>query len=703
MPTSCRRLFVLLLLAAAAGPLRAQPDASSPRPLRDPLEDRALVEPEAVLAELPARLDAARAADDTRSRALLLLAKANACRVIADLHCQREAGAQARQAAAQSGDVRLEVRGLIVEGRAHMALQDYSQGERLLGDAELRLADDPDPVLAADIDLGYSSLSHALGKHALAAQYAERGLGRLQPDDDPPLQVRLLRNHARALTHLRRTGEAQVVLDRGLAISQRVADPKLTAELYLEKARLARRERDREGQRRNAAEVIALGEQLRNSQLSGLGYEVLGLAAADARDWGEAEAQLQQAIRRFRALDLSRDERRVTRSLLDVLIEADRPASAWEPLLRRYLEIEREVLEADRAQAADDFDARLKYAQQENEVLRLEGEAKLAQAREQALAASARLTFWLNVAGGVTLLLLGVFFLLQRRSNRRLEQAVAALRESESRALDLLRLSTGLVFLHDLDGRLLMMNPAAADALGSHSQDMPGRDVRELLPPEGRAAFEQYLRRVADAGEAHGTLKVQRLDGAHRYWRYGNRLSVSPTGQRYVVGHAVDVTEQLAEAELLRERSERDALTGVYNRRYLEEFERLQGPDGRWAVVNVDLDHFKQINDSRGHDFGDRVLIGIAQFLQQRVREGDAVVRSGGDEFLLLVAGAGQAALEVLVERLLLDAHRAPCAFSLGWALREGREPLPVTLERADLAMYERRARKRGLAPRATS
>ena len=112
-------------------------------------------------------------------------------------------------------------------------------------------------------------------------------------------------------------------------------------------------------------------------------------------------------------------------------------------------------------------------------------------------------------------------------------------------------------------------------------------------------------------------------------------------------------------------------------------------------MVNVDLDHFKRINDTHGHDFGDRVLIGIAQFLQQKVREGDAVVRSGGDEFLLLIAGAGDAALDVLLERLTTDMNRAPCAFSLGWALREGREPLAETLARADRAMYERRARKR--------
>ena len=89
------------------------------------------------------------------------------------------------------------------------------------------------------------------------------------------------------------------------------------------------------------------------------------------------------------------------------------------------------------------------------------------------------------------------------------------------------------------------------------------------------------------------------------------------------------------------------------------------------------------------------MLIEFAQFLQQRVRAQDAVIRAGGDEFLVLLGGAGESALAALVERLQQDAMRAPCQFSLGWAVREDGEAIGETLSRADHAMYARRATAR--------
>src|SRR5690606_35043586 len=103
---------------------------------------------------------------------------------------------------------------------------------------------------------------------------------------------------------------------------------------------------------------------------------------------------------------------------------------------------------------------------------------------------------------------------------------------------------------------------------------MAGRDIRELLPEDGREAFALYLERVRERGEASGVLRVRRSDGTERVWRYGNRLSRPGAGKAYVVGHAVDVTDQVEQAEELRERSERDALTGAWNRRHLDAFEQ---------------------------------------------------------------------------------------------------------------------------------
>ena len=687
LPSSLRFALTGLLLALSAGTMVAPTHTrAADTTLHHALETQALVDPDAVLQQLPALIAQAQQSVQFREEALLHLAHANACRVIANWRCQRDAGIEAARAARLARDPALEVRGLIAESRAHIALQDYTLGERRLGEAELRLAAAPLPELAAEIDLAYSSMSHSLAKHALAVEYAQRGLKRLGEDEALPTQVRLLRNQARAQAQLDQFETAKVTLTRALALSERVVDPKLRAELFLESGRLARRMGDIPAQREHARHVIALGQDLRNSQLAGQGHEALGLAALDAGDHAEALRELYDATTRFRDLSLARDELRSSRTLIDAMLAAKRPVDELEPVLRRSLELDSEIMRVDRAQAADDFDARLQYAQRENQVLRLESEAALAQERE-------RLSRFINILSIAVLVLVVGFVLLQRRSHRRLTQTLRALKVSESRATELLRLSAGLVFLHDLDGRVLLMNPAAGEALGISAADVAGRDMRDFIPPDGRAAFETYVSRLRAQGAAEGKVRVRRADGSVRYWHYDNRVSADESHDAYVIGHAVDVTEQLAETEVLRERSERDALTGAYNRRHLEEFEQRQS--GRWGVVNVDLDHFKQINDSLGHERGDQVLVEVAQFLQQRVREGDAVVRSGGDEFLLLLADGNEAALLALVERLQTDAAQAPCGLSLGWALREDAEALSETLARADRLMYERRAAAR--------
>src|SRR5687768_14613011 len=181
-----------------------------------------------------------------------------------------------------------------------------------------------------------------------------------------------------------------------------------------------------------------------------------------------------------------------------------------------------------------------------------------------------------------------------------------ALRESEARAADLLRLSTGFVFLHDRDGRLLMVNPATAQALGLPPQALEGRSVRDFIDSPTEEGFDTYLSRVLEKGRDEGLLRIRMPDGEARHWRYGNRLSANEDGGAYIVGHAVDVTEQIQQTETLKEQSERDPLTGAFNRRHIDDFAQAHG-SASWAAVNVDLDHFKQINDLHGHDHGDRV------------------------------------------------------------------------------------------------
>src|SRR5205085_2944375 len=182
---------------------------------------------------------------DFKEQALLQLARANACRVLANWPCQRTASTAARMDAALARDRVLQVRALVAEARAYLSMQEYNRGESLLGAAEHILEHSPSPELSADVDLAYSSLSYQLDKPDLAADYAARGLHALGLRPALPIRVRLLRNQANALTRLGRTAEARQAIDKGIELLADVRDPKLRAELYLEDGRWAQSARDR--------------------------------------------------------------------------------------------------------------------------------------------------------------------------------------------------------------------------------------------------------------------------------------------------------------------------------------------------------------------------------------------------------------------------------------------------------------------------
>ena len=340
-----------------------QAPASASTLPRHPLEERALSEPEAVLRLLPALEVKARKAGNSSELTLLYLAESNACRVIADWPCQRRSGAAAAKAAQASGQPILLVRALITESRALIAMQDFSRGEQLLGQAELILKGAPSPELSADVLLAYSSLSFSLGKLALSAEYAERGLAVLPGDLGLPTQARLLRNLARAQAQQGLKVVAEQSLQRGRGLAERVNDPKLSAEIWLGDARQARSNGDVPAQERSGERVLQLASRLKNSQLGGMGHEVLGLAALDKGDEARANRELRAAYDSFRALGMKRDELRVLRELIRVAIEQGQAPAVVNAMMTRFLDIDGAIESSDRAKAADDFDARRLRAQ----------------------------------------------------------------------------------------------------------------------------------------------------------------------------------------------------------------------------------------------------------------------------------------------------------------------------------------------------
>ena len=169
------------------------------------------------------------------------------------------------------------------------------------------------------------------------------------------------------------------------------------------------------------------------------------------------------------------------------------------------------------------------------------------------------------------------------------------------------------------------------------------------------------------------------------------------TGDTLFHGILIDITERKELERRLREQSVRDPLTGCFNRRFLPELEkRVQTGSGGWGVAVADIDHFKQYNDRHGHKAGDEVLVETAAFLRSLLRQEDAVVRTGGDELLLVVWGRESRSTRRALRRIEREiTARSPVPLTVASSVRNGDEPLEQTIIRADLELLEIRNRAR--------
>jgi diguanylate cyclase (GGDEF)-like protein len=147
--------------------------------------------------------------------------------------------------------------------------------------------------------------------------------------------------------------------------------------------------------------------------------------------------------------------------------------------------------------------------------------------------------------------------------------------------------------------------------------------------------------------------------------------------------------EQLRVIDALTDAATHDALTGIGNRRAAEaSIASLEAGD---ALFLLDLDHFKKVNDSLGHKAGDQVLADVGEYLRASTRPTDAICRFGGEEFLVVSHVTHAEGADHLAARLLdgWRATRPVVTFSIGYALHQTGDAADVTLEHADMALYE--------------
>ncbi len=254
------------------------------------------------------------------------------------------------------------------------------------------------------------------------------------------------------------------------------------------------------------------------------------------------------------------------------------------------------------------------------------------------------------------------------------------------------------IYITTEDGRILDANPAFLEILGFASLDEARRArVEDLIadPAEHRLQRAVVER---DGGVRSYELRLRRTDGEIRTVLDTCYSARDPeSGQTVFHGVLVDITHRKALEHRLEELSLRDPLTGCYNRRYLGRLrERMEAPSARFGVLVVDVDGFKSYNDRLGHQAGDEVLQRLAEFLGANVRAEDAVVRWGGDEFLLVLFRETAEAVEEVARRLQAGgAARDLPPFSIGWAAKTPGESVDQTIGRADQELLQVRAGER--------
>ncbi|MDP2977944.1 MAG: PAS domain S-box protein, partial [Thiobacillus sp.] len=252
---------------------------------------------------------------------------------------------------------------------------------------------------------------------------------------------------------------------------------------------------------------------------------------------------------------------------------------------------------------------------------------------------------------------------------------------------------------------LIYTNPAFERITGYSQEEALGRNCNFLQNEDTDQPNIEALRQaIREQREGHAVLRNYRKDGS-MFW---NELLVAPVRDEsgkvtHFIGIQNDVTERKAHETQLERQANYDALTGLANRNLLQDrlsqalaFSRRH--DCGLAVLFIDLDHFKHINDSLGHDAGDLLLAQVAARLAGNVREGDTVARQGGDEFVLILSEIREDDDVPVVAQKILKAMSAPfdingrelhitCSIGIASYPKDG-EDRQTLLKNADAAMY---------------
>ena len=282
------------------------------------------------------------------------------------------------------------------------------------------------------------------------------------------------------------------------------------------------------------------------------------------------------------------------------------------------------------------------------------------------------------------------------------KHAELALRESEHKFRAIMD-NAGVGIFLEQDGINRYINPHAAKMFGYTVGEMEGLSPYDVTMPEYYPVVSEQLEKRArgTTGQPYESMG-RRKDGSAFPMQVTATLTTF-RGRPACIGTVIDLTEQKAAEARILELAQYDPLTGLPNRRLLEDrvnqaLAEAEREEGIVAMFFIDLDHFKRVNDSLGHSTGDELLQRFTERLHTVVRRIDTIARLGGDEFVLLMPHVGPGDVAEVARRVLalcgepfeLDSHRLTVTPSIGISLypEDGRD-FGTLLKNADTAMYK--------------
>lgn len=295
------------------------------------------------------------------------------------------------------------------------------------------------------------------------------------------------------------------------------------------------------------------------------------------------------------------------------------------------------------------------------------------------------------------------------------KRAAEALQAQKEQLGEILKNVPRAIITIDEDGRINSFNPAAETTFGYSAQEAIGQNVGILMPRVEAKTHDQSLETYLKTGESRFLNRgPRRVMGVHKEGhQFPMDLAIGETGggstEKLFIGVARDISKDLRAEEKLAHLAHHDALTGLANRlrfrkKLEEELARVRRGSS-FALLYLDLDDFKGINDTLGHASGDELLQTIAKKLRGCVRETDLVARLGGDEFAVLQIAERPSDSEKLAERIAntfqnpvqLEEGEVSTAISIGIAIapKDSNDPDEL-LKFADLALYHAKKTCRG-------